>query len=120
MLQSIATAAVLLLLLLGLFFLFYIIINRLLFRTGKDEFYTIVLGKSGDKDLCDKVYGAFLQANTLNFSRRKPIYVVDCGLTERERELCEDAIFPDSGIIFLHGESLSDDEYIVISLDKES
>ncbi len=119
MLQSAISAVVLLLLLLGLFFLFYIIFNRLLFKTGKDEFYTVVMGKSGDKELTDKVYSAFLQANTLNFCGRKPIYIVDCGLSDSEKQQCVNAISPDTGIIFLYGELIGNDEYIVISLDKE-
>ena len=39
MLQSLSYALSLLLILAGLFFLFYIFVNRLLFKTGEDEFY---------------------------------------------------------------------------------
>lgn len=120
MLQSLSQGLSMLLILAGLFFLFYILVNRLLFKTGKDEFFTVVLGKDGDKDLPDKVYSAFMQANTLNFSTRRPVYVIDCGITDTQKKLCQNAIFPDTDIVYIHGESIgSEDEYIVICLDKE-
>lgn len=120
MLQSLVYVLCLLLVLTGLFFLFYMIVNRLLFKTGKDEFYTVVLGKDGDKDLPDKVYSAFLQANTFNFSHRKPVFVIDCGIGEDMKKQCSTVIYPDKDIVFLHGECIgSEDEYIVICLDKE-
>ena len=119
MLQSLAYGLCLLLILAGLFFLFYIIMNRLLYQTGNNEFYTVVIAKDGDKNLTDKVYSAFLQANTLNFCKRKPVYVIDCGTNEEEKQLCRTALFPDGNIVFLHGECTgADDEYIVIHLDK--
>lgn len=120
MLQSLSYGLCLLLILAGLFFLFYIVMNRLLFRTGKDEFYTVVIAKDDDKNLSDKVYAAFIQANTLNFCNRKPVYVIDCGISEEQKKLCETAVFPDNNIVFLHCECLgTEDEYIVINLDKE-
>lgn len=120
MLQSITYAISLLLVLTGLFFLGYVIINRFLFRTGKDEFYTVVVGKEGDKTLPDKVYSAFLQANTLNFSHRKPVFVIDCGIGEDLKKQCSAVIYPDDDVVFIHGECVgSEDEYIVICLDKE-
>lgn len=120
MLQSLSYGICLILILAGLFFMSYILINRLLFKTGKDEFYTVVIGKYGDADLPDKVYSAFIQANTLNFSGHKPVYIVDCGMTEEQKQLCGNAIFPDNSLVYIHGECIgSEDEYIVICLDKE-
>jgi len=120
MLQSLSYGLCLLLILAGLFFLFYILVNRLLFKTGKDEFYTVVLAKDGDENLADKIYSAFVQANTLNFCNRKPVYVVDCGINEEQKRLCNISLFPDGSIVFLHGECVgTEDEYIVICLDKE-
>lgn len=120
MLQSLSYAISLLLVLTGLFFLFYMFINRLLFKTGKDEFYTVVIGKDGDKDLPDKVYSAFLQANFFNFSHRKPVYIIDCGISEEMKKQCRTVIYPDDNVVFIHGECVgSEDEYIVICLDKE-
>ena len=120
MLQSLAYGLCLLLILAGLFFLFYIVTNRLLFSTGKDEFYTVVVGKSGDEHLADKVYSAFLQANTLNFSSRKPVYIVDCGISKEQKELLNTTLYPDGSIVFLHGECVgAENEYIVIHLDKD-
>lgn len=120
MLQSLSYGLCLLLILAGLFFIFYILINRLLFRTGKDEFYTVVLAKDGEKNLADKVYSAFVQANTLNFCNRKPVYVIDCGISEEQRSLCKTALFPDGNVVFLKSEYVgAEDEYIVICLDKE-
>lgn len=121
MLQALSYGLCMLLILAGLFFLFYIIMNRLLFSTGKDEFYTVVVGKNDDKYLADKIYSAFLQANTLNFRNRKPVYVIDCGLSYEQKKLCSSVLYPDGNIIFLCGESVgSEDEYIVIYLDKDS
>lgn len=118
MLESLSYALYMLLILSGLFFFFYILINRLLFRTGKDEFFTVVVGKSGDKNLSDKIYSAFVQANTLNFSSRKTVIVLDCGLSEEEKQLCRNVLDPENNLIFLHSEYIGD-EYIVICLDKE-
>ncbi len=120
MLQSLSYALSLLLILAGLFFLFYIFVNRLLFKTGEDEFYTVVIAKKDDKSLTDKIYSAFVQANTLNFCSRKPVYVIDCGISEEQKRNCDTALFPDGNVIFLHGEYVgTEDEYIVIYLDKE-
>ncbi len=120
MIESLTYALTLLVLIAGLFFLFYMLVNRLLFKTGNDEFFTVVIGKGGDCDLPDKVYSAFLQANTLNFSYRKPVYVIDCGINEDMKRKCFQAIYPDKNLHFFHGEFLgSNDEYIVIHLDKE-
>lgn len=120
MLQAFSMGLSLLLILTGLFFLFYVILNRLLFITGDDEFYTVVIGKSDDEKLCDKIYSAFIQANTFNFSKRRPVYVVDCGMNRKQKELCSNSLYPEGSIIYLHGECIgSDDEYIVICLDKE-
>lgn len=120
MLQSLSYGICLLLIITGLFFLFYILINRLLFKTGKDEFYTVVLAKDGDVNLADKVYSAFIQANTLNFCCRKPVYVIDCGISEEEKRLCSTALSAEDNLVFLHGEAVgTEDEYIVIYLDKE-
>ena len=120
MLQSLIYAVFLLLVLAGLFFLFYIVINHVLFKTGADDFYTVVLGKDGDKSLPDKVYSAFIQANTLNFSNRKPVFVIDCGISDAIKEQCEMAVFPGDSLVYLHGETIgAEDEYIVICLDKE-
>ena len=118
MLVSLSYALCMLLILSGLFFFFYILINRLLFRTGKDEFFTVVTGKSGDKNLPDKIYSAFIQANTLNFSDKKTVVVLDCGLSEEEKRLCRNVLYPEDSLIFLHSEYIGD-EYIVICLDKE-
>ena len=120
MLQSLSYGLCLLLILAGLFFLFYIIVNCLLFRTGKDDFYTVVIGKRDDAELADKVYSAFIQANSLNFSCRRPVYIVDCGLTKEQKQLCTHSVFPDGSLFFIHGECIgTEDEYIVICLDKE-
>lgn len=120
MLQAFSMGLSLLLILTGLFFIFYIILNRLLFRTGENEFYTVVIGKSNDERLCDKVYSAFIQANTFNFSCRKPVYVVDCGLSEKQKELCNNSVYHEGSIVYVHGECIgAEDEYIVICLDKE-
>ena len=121
MLQSLAYGICLLLILAGLFFLFYIVMNRLLYKTGSDEFYTVVIAKSGDEKLVDKVYSAFLQVNTLNFCSLKPVYIIDCGISEEDKWLCKSALFPDGNVIFLKGECTgSEDEYIVIHLDKDT
>ena len=120
MLQSLSYGICLLLILAGLFFLFYILINRLLFSTGTDDFYTVVIAKDGDKKLADKVYSAFIQANTLNFCSRKPVYVIDCGISEEQKQLCNTVLSSDGNIVFLNGECAgTEDEYIVIYLDKE-
>ena len=100
MLQSLSYALSLLLILAGLFFLFYIFVNRLLFKTGEDEFYTVVIAKEGDKSLTDKIYSAFVQANTLNFCSRKPVYVIDCGISEEQKRNCDTALFPTETLFF--------------------
>ena len=46
MLQSLSYGLCMLLILAGLFFLFYIIMNRLLYSAGNDEFYTVVIAKT--------------------------------------------------------------------------
>ena len=121
MLQSLSYGLCMLLILAGLFFLFYIIMNRLLYSAGNDEFYTVVIAEDGDKNLADKIYSAFLQANTLNFCSRKPVYVIDCGISEEEKKLSSSVLSHDRNIVFLRGEyGGSENEYIVIYLDKDS
>ena len=120
MFESLSYGLSLLLILAGLYFLFYIFVNRLLFRTGDDDFYTVVMGRNDDENLADKVYSASIQANTLNFCTRKPIFVIDCGISEEQKKACRTALFPHENIIFIKGDSESaEDEYIVIHLDKE-
>ena len=121
MLQSLSYGLCMLLILAGLFFLFYIIMNRLLYSAGNDEFYTVVIAEGGDKNLADKIYSAFLQANALNFCSRKPVYVIDCGISEEQKKLSSAVLSHDSNIVFLRGEyGGSENEYIVIYLDKDS
>lgn len=121
MLQSLSYGLCLLLILAGLFFLFYIIVNRLLFTAESDEFYTVVIANDGDKNLAGKIYNAFIQANTLNFCSRKPVYVIDCGISEEEKRLCSAVLSTDKNIVFLRGEYAGpENEYIVIYLDKDS
>ena len=121
MLQSFSMGLSLLLILAGLFFIFYVILNRFLFRTGEDDFYTVVIGREDDDKLPDKVYSAFIQANTFNFSCRKPVYIIDCGLSERQKELCSRSVCPNGSLIYIDSECIgTEDEYIVIHLDKES
>ncbi len=120
MLQAFSMGLSLLLILTGLFFIFYLILNRLLFSTGENGFYTVVIGKSDDETLCDKIYGAFIQANTLNFSKKQPVYVIDCGLSEKQKELFSNMLYSEGSIVYIQGECIgAEDEYIVICLDKE-
>lgn len=120
MLQSFSMGLSLLLTLTGLFFIFYIIMNRLLFSSGKNDSFTVVIGRSDDDEFSDKVYSAFIKENTFNFSKRRPVYVLDCGLNEKQKELCRNSLYPEGSIVYIEGECIGfENEYIVIHLDKE-
>ncbi len=71
----------------GMFFTFYLLINKIILKNHSNDFVTIVIGKDCD-ELPETVYQAFVQANLLNFGEKSPVIVLDFGLSEDTKCKC--------------------------------
>ncbi|MEE1321794.1 MAG: hypothetical protein UHM85_09750 [Acutalibacteraceae bacterium] len=73
----------------GLFFIFYLVFAKLL-KGDAEDYFVIVEGYDESDYLEKQIYSAFIQANMMNFGKKRPVYVVDYNLsTKRKSELIE-------------------------------
>lgn len=71
----------------GLFFTFYLLINKVILKNQRNDFVTVVIGKDCE-ELPETVYQAFVQANLLNFGEKSSVIVLDFGLSEDTKCKC--------------------------------
>lgn len=88
------------LILFGLFFVFYIVIAKLLSEEC-DGFFIAVEGYEGKENLSSEVYSAYIQVNMMNFGEKKPVCVVDYGLSEETKENLKETVGEYGKVVFL-------------------
>ncbi len=91
---------VLCLMLFGLFFIFYVILAKLL-KGESENFFVIVEGYEESYDLEKQIYGAFIQANMMNFGEKRPVYVVDYNLSSKRKNELVESVSPYGKVIFI-------------------
>ncbi len=89
----------LLLILTGMFFIFYLVASKQ--SVSNDRYFVAVEAFENDSGLPQQVYSAYIQANLMNFSAKKPVYVIDHDLSEITRNTLKEAIEPYGRIIFI-------------------
>lgn len=106
MLHSFIYAFLLILFLTGLFFLFYVIINKGLCFGARKEFYTVIAGYEENENLCDEIFCALTQMHLFSFSSPVPLIVVDYNLSEETKKRCLSLAEPYSCLVFCKEEEL--------------
>ncbi len=84
----------------GLFFIFYLTFAKLL-RGEAEDYFVIVEGYEEKVDLEKQIYGAFIQANMMNFGVKKPVYVIDHNLSEKRKSELIESVSPYGKVIFI-------------------
>ncbi len=114
MFSSLVCFFALILILCGLFFIFYLVISKLITQDS-DGFFVAVIGCDDGEILHSRIYNAFIQANMMNFGKKRPVYVFDCGLSEKAKRDIVEAAVPGCRIIFLKSEdnSVSQDGFSI-------
>ena len=69
------------LILCGLFFIFYLLVNKAL-SDGNDNFFAVVEGYEEKAELESEIYSALIQINMMNFGKKRDVYVIDYNLKE--------------------------------------
>lgn len=100
MLSSLVCFFSLLLILTGLFFIFYLVFAKII-SEEYDSFFIVVHGYEGDKNLINNVYSAYIQINMMNFSEKRPVHIIDYGLSDKTKEAISQAIGEPGKVIFL-------------------
>lgn len=100
MLNTIFDALMLIFTLIGIFFVCYIVFQKVL-RRRANGFFALVPGFPDDERLPEKVYSAFVEANLLNFLRVNKVIVLDFGVSERLKFECENLIGCDKNVRFI-------------------
>ena len=87
------------LILTGLFFIFYLISAK---REMTDEgFFVAVEGFEENTRLSLQVYSAYIQANMMNFSLKRPVYVIDHNLKDSTKQALKESLEPYGKVVFI-------------------
>lgn len=106
MIYNLIYALCLALILCGLYFIFYMIINKKLLNKNQNDFITVVIGTENEQ-LPQTVYNAFVQANLLNFGQKAHVVVLDYGLSEDMKTKCFNIIRQCDSVHFCHQDDFS-------------
>lgn len=108
MFETIIDALSLVLILCGMFFIGYIIFQKVLQGRGTGKVVTLMAGFPEDKKLPEEVYAAFVASNLLNFINKNEVIVVDFGVEESVKEACKNIVGDDKNVFFCPKEKFED------------
>ncbi len=66
-----------------------------------EGYFIAVEGHEGNDRLYEQIYSAFIQVNMMNFSSKKPVYVIDHGLSDNTKDYLRSMSEPLGQIIFI-------------------
>ena len=100
MLELLIYTVTLLLLICGLFFVCYILFNKLIMPEDSRSCFAVVAGYPDDELLCEKVYYAFVQINLMNFSALNEVVVIDFGVSDEMKAKCFETVSKKAALSF--------------------
>ena len=90
----------------GLFLLIRAIAFAFLLKDER-ECFIVVRAKEDDDKLFDRIYQAHIRANIFSLYQTKPVYIIDCGLSESTRTRLMGYFTPYAKIVFIPPEMLT-------------
>lgn len=103
MFSCLAPALRLIFVLTGLFLLVRAIALAFLLKDEKGSFI-VVRAREDDEKLFDRIYQAHIRINMFSFSQIKPVYVIDCGLSENTKSRLTGYFTSFARVIFIEEE----------------
>lgn len=100
MFETIAGVLSLIFILFGMFFLGYVIFQKIMRGRKAKKVLTIMAGFSDDERLPEEVYSAYLSSNLLNFINKNEVIVIDFGVEQSVKDACKNIVGDEKNVFF--------------------
>lgn len=108
MLEMLMDALSLIFILCGMFFVGYIIFQKLLLGRKCRKTVTLMAGFKDDDKLPEEVYAAYMASNLLNIVKKNEVIVLDFGVEKSVKEACINIVGDSRNVIFCPREEIED------------